>query len=184
MLRRPGRVALGAVLPVLPQRLFAQRQRMDPRLGHGPGRPFRHRRAHDGRARAGVVCRGGQRHPPLTTARGSSIFPTTCFRPRSPPPTAWTPPCSTTCRAGKRPAARRFSTGCGAAARSTCCPTPPDTKPVFADELAPLNSPLDTLRIGNGKVVHHHGSPADLLRDNAFLAAEPPAPTLVKGTRT
>ncbi len=54
-------------------------------------------------------------------------------------------------------------------------------EPVFTDELALLNSPLDTLRVGNGRVIHHHGAPGDLLRENAFLAADPPAPALAKG---
>lgn len=53
-------------------------------------------------------------------------------------------------------------------------------EPVFTEELALLNSPLDTLRVGDGRVIHHHGSPGDLLHDNALLAADPPAPKLEK----
>ena len=60
-------------------------------------------------------------------------------------------------------------------------PDPTGREPVFADELALLNTPLETLNVGRGRVVHHHGAPGDLLRDNALLAADPPAPTLEKG---
>ncbi len=53
-------------------------------------------------------------------------------------------------------------------------------EPIFTEELALLNSPLDTLRVGSGRVIHHHGSPGELLRENTLLAADPPAPKLEK----